>query len=156
MRIAKARRIRYFPAVAFYTITMDTNPPPPFTPEPLSTLTAPPNPSGTIIAANGDEKNLGILMHGLTLIGLPFLGPLIVWLLKKDVSPYLDAQGREVLNFHISLFLYFFVAFLLVFVVIGIPLLFLLSAASLVLTIIGIVKAVDGTLYRFPLIIRLL
>ena len=86
---------------------MDSNPPPPFTPEPLNSLTAPPSASGTITAANGDEKNLGILVHGFYLVGLPILGPLIVWILKKDVSPYLDAQGREVLNFHISLILYF-------------------------------------------------
>lgn len=135
---------------------MDSNPIPPLTPEPLNSLTAPPNHSGTITAANGDDKNLGILMHGLVLIGLPILGPLIVWILKKDVSPYLDAQGRDLLNFHISLVLYFFVSFLLIFLVIGIPLMFLLSAASLILTIVGIVKAVDGKLYRFPLIIRLL
>ena len=135
---------------------MDTPTPPPQSPVPAHSLTAPGNAPGTITTTNVDEKNMGILMHALALVGLPILGPLVVWLLKKDVSPYLDAQGREVLNFHISLILYFFASSLLVLLIIGIPLLFLLGAASLVLTIVGIVKAVDGQLYRFPFILRLL
>ena len=135
---------------------MDTPTPPPQCPAPAHSLTAPGNAPGTITTTNVDEKNMGILMHALALVGLPILGPLVVWLLKKDVSPYLDAQGREVLNFHISLILYFFASSLLVLLIIGIPLLFLLGAASLVLTIVGIVKAVDGQLYRFPFILRLL
>jgi len=95
-------------------------------------------------------------MHALCLIGLPIIGPLIVWLMKKDQSTYLDAQGRELMNFQISLLLYFFISFLLVFVIVGVPLLFVLGFGSLILTIIGLVKAADGQLYRFPLTIRLL
>lgn len=99
---------------------------------------------------------LGIVMHALCLVGFPVIGPLIVWLMKKDQSPYLDHQGRELLNFQISYLIYTFVAFLLCFVLIGVPLLFVIGIATLVLTIIGIVKASDGVIYRFPLTIRML
>lgn len=99
---------------------------------------------------------LGIVMHALCLVGFPIIGPLIVWLMKKDQSPYLDQQGRELLNFQISYLIYTFVAFLLCFVLIGFPLIFAIAVATLVLTIIGIVKASDGVIYRFPLTIRML
>lgn len=43
---------------------------------------------------NQDDKTLGIVMHLLCIVGFPVIGPLIIWLMKKDQSPYLDAQGR--------------------------------------------------------------
>ena len=95
-------------------------------------------------------------MHGLCLIGFPLVGPLIIWMMKKDLSPYLDAQGRELLNFQLSVLIYGVVSFILCFVLIGFPMLFVLGAGSVVLTIIGIVKAIDGVLYRFPLTLRML
>lgn len=95
-------------------------------------------------------------MHILCLVGFPILGPLIVWLIKKDQSAYLDAQGRELLNFQISYLIYALVSLVLCFVLIGFPLLFAVGVATLVLTIIGIVKASEGTIYRFPLTIRML
>jgi hypothetical protein len=129
--------------------------------KPAATSAPTQTPSGSygsvvIRPANSDEKLLGVVMHALCLIGLPIIGPLIVWLMKKDQSTYLDAQGRELMNFQISLLLYFFISFLLVFVIVGVPLLFVLGFGSLILTIIGLVKAADGQLYRFPLTIRLL
>jgi uncharacterized protein len=105
--------------------------------------------------ANQDEKTLGIVMHVLSLVGLAIVGPLVIWLMKKDQSAFLDAQGRELLNFQVSYLIYSFVAFLLCFVLIGFPILFALAIASIVLTIIGIVKSADGTIYRFPLTIRM-
>lgn len=107
-------------------------------------------------AVTQDEKTLGIIMHVLCLIGFPIIGPLIVWLMKKEQSRYLDQQGRELLNFQISYFLYVLISGLLCAVLIGIPLLFAVAIASIVLTIIGIVKASEGNVYRFPLTIRLL
>ena len=95
-------------------------------------------------------------MHVLCLVGFPIIGPLIVWLMKKDQSPYLDRQGRELLNFQISYLIYAFVSALLCFLLIGIPLLFIVAIATLVLTIIGIVRASEGNVYRFPFTIRLL
>lgn len=95
-------------------------------------------------------------MHILCLVGFPILGPLIIWLIKKDQSSYLDRQGRELLNFQISYFVYALISFVLCFVFIGIPLLVIVGVASIVLTIIGIVKAAEGNIYRFPLTFRLL
>jgi uncharacterized Tic20 family protein len=106
--------------------------------------------------ASQDDKTLGMVMHILCLVGFPIIGPLIIWLMKKDRSPYLDAQGRELLNFQISYFIYAMISFVLIAVLIGIVLLFAVGIASFVFTIIGLVKAADGKVYRFPLCIRML
>lgn len=103
-----------------------------------------------------DDKNLALLMYVLSLVGFALIGPLIVWLLKKDTSPYLDKLGRELLNFQLSLFIYVLVCIPLCLILIGIPLLFVLGLGSLVLTIIGLVKATEGKVYRYPLTIRML
>jgi len=92
-------------------------------------------------------------------IGIPFgnlLGPLLVWLLKKDQFILVADQGREALNFQLSMTLYALVAALLTVILIGIPLLLLVIVADLVLTIMAVVKANDGQMYRYPLTIRFL
>lgn len=124
----------------------------------MESPTPPPAPAlpPSVSAASQDEKTLGIVMHVLCLIGFPILGPLIIWLIKKDESAYLDAQGRELLNFQITYLIYAFASFLLIVFLIGIPLLFVVGIAMIVLTIIGIVRAAEGRVYRFPLTIRML
>lgn len=122
----------------------------------MESLTPPPAPGLPNSAVTQDEKTLGIVMHVLCLVGFPILGPLIVWLVKKDQSGYLDRQGRELRNFQLSFLLYGFLSFLLCFILIGIPLLIGVGVATVVLTIIGIVNASEGKVYRFPLTIRLL
>ncbi len=108
------------------------------------------------------ERTNAMLCHLLAFsmyIGLPFgniLGPLIIWQLKKGESEYVDYHGRESLNFQISVTIYGIVAALLCFILIGIPLLIAIGIGSLVLTIIGAVKANDGDRYRYPLTIRFL
>lgn len=119
----------------------------------MESLTPVPVPPSTVTQ---DEKVLGIVMHVLCLAGFPIIGPLIVWLMKKKESSYLDQQGRELLNFQLTYLLYAFLAFLLLFVFIGAVLLPLIGIAVFVLTIIGIVRAAEGQVYRFPLTIRLL
>lgn len=103
-----------------------------------------------------DEKILGIVMHALCLAGFPILGPFIVWLIKKNESSYLDIQGRELLNFQLSYLFYALLSFPLCFILIGVPLLFAIGVATVVLTIVGIVRSSEGRVYRFPLTIRLL
>ena len=103
-----------------------------------------------------DEKNLGLIMHVLSLVGLSLIGPLIVWLIKKDESAFINIQGRELLNFQLSILIYALICVPLCFILIGIPMLFVIGIASLILTIIGLVKATEGKIYRFPLTIRML
>lgn len=91
------------------------------------------------------------------LVGVPvghIVGPLVIWLIKKDGSPILDAHGKEALNFQISSYIYGAVAAVLILVLIGLLLLPLVIILNLVFTIIGAMKASQGELYRYPLTIR--
>lgn len=91
------------------------------------------------------------------------VGPLLIWLLKRDESPEIDDQGKESLNFQISMLIYTVllgvVCFVLMFVLIGfllIPLFGVLYLVDIVLVIIASIKASEGKLYRYPLTIRLI
>lgn len=102
----------------------------------------------------------GMLCHLLGLAGylFPFggniIGPLVVWLIKKDEDAFADRCGREALNFQISVAIYGILAFLLTFIAIGFLLLIALVIFQLVAVIIATVKAADGEEYRYPLTIR--
>jgi uncharacterized protein len=95
------------------------------------------------------------------LIGLNFLGPLIIYLVKKDEDPFVAEHAREALNFNLSVFTYLLVggitAVILTLVLIGLllfPVLFGIAIAWIVLTIVAAVKANAGETYRYPLTIR--
>ena len=81
--------------------------------------------------------------------------PLVVYLAMRQESEYVAENAREALNFHISVLIYGLVCVLLLFVVIGFPLLIALGIAAFVLAIIGAVKASNGECYRYPLTLRL-
>src|SRR4051794_32385984 len=121
---------------------MDQPPPPP--------LPLPQSPT-----LSSDDKIWAVLCHLSLIIGVGFLLPLIVYLIKKQDSPVAAEHPREALNFHISVYLYGFVALLLCFVLIGIPLLVLIALGSLIFAIIAAIDASHGTFYRYPLTIRL-
>jgi uncharacterized Tic20 family protein len=90
-------------------------------------------------------------------IGVPFgniIGPLIIWLIKKDDFHKVDDQGRESLNFQISMTIYTIVSFFLCFVIIGFLLLPIVLLVDLILVIIASVKANKGDMYRYPFTIR--
>jgi uncharacterized Tic20 family protein len=98
-------------------------------------------------------------LAGFVAFVIPFaniIAPLVVWLLKREESPFIDDQGKEALNFQITMMLYVFVAAILTFVLIGLLLLPILFIGGLVLTIMAAVKASDGIPYRYPYILRLL
>lgn len=105
--------------------------------------------------ATADDKNMAMLIY---LLGIftGFIGPLILWLIKKEQSPFINDQGKEVLNFQITTILAMIVSIILIFVVIGIFLYFGVIIAYLVLMIIGLLKAKEGIAYRFPFALRLL
>lgn len=104
-----------------------------------------------------DAQNWAVGAHlsaFVMLLGVPSLvGPLVVWLMKKD-DPYVEAQARSALNFNISFLLYGIVAGLAVFVLIGIVALPLLAITWFVLVIAAAVGASRGEDYRYPLTIE--
>jgi uncharacterized Tic20 family protein len=90
-------------------------------------------------------------------VGIPFgnvLGPLVVWLVKKNEYPSVEAYGKESLNFQISMLIYGIVSGLLCLVLIGIPLLIAVLITDLILVIVASIKASNGEFYRYPLTIR--
>lgn len=92
-------------------------------------------------------------------VGVPFghlVGPLIVWLVKKDEMPLVDEQGKESLNFQISMTLYLICAGILCIILIGIPLLIALIVAQIALAIVAGIKVSGGETYRYPFTIRLI
>ncbi|MNY66294.1 hypothetical protein D3C86_2036980 [compost metagenome] len=84
------------------------------------------------------------------------VGPLLVWQLKREEDPYIDAQGREALNFQLTLSLALMVCGVLAWILIGFPLMLLVSVVGLVLTVIGGIRANEGKPWRYPLCIRFL
>lgn len=82
------------------------------------------------------------------------VGPLIVWQVKREESPFIDEHGREAMNFQLSYLLYFVICILLVFFAVGILLIFPLVIAHFVFMIVAGIKANDGKSYRIPFIIR--
>ncbi|MFA6723465.1 MAG: DUF4870 domain-containing protein [Lentisphaeria bacterium] len=107
------------------------------------------------------EKQLGLLLHlsffaGFIVPIASILVPLIIWLLKRDNSKFIDDTGKEVLNFQISLFIYSIIAGVLCLLLIGFLLLFIIFIAAIVCAIQGAIKANQGETYRYPYILRLL
>ena len=116
----------------------------------------PGGPQGSLpTAQNQDDKTMALLAHLLGIFTSVF-GPLIIWLMKKDQSPFVDDQGKEALNFQITLLIGWVVAFVLSFVVIGMILYPILGVANIVFPIMGAIKANEGAAYRYPFSIRLI
>jgi len=94
--------------------------------------------------------------------GLTFIGPLVIYLVKRDEHPFIADQAREALNFNLSMLIYSvglaIVSFVLTLILIGFLLFLLfipLAIAWLVLTIIAAMKANEGEAYRYPVTIRM-
>jgi uncharacterized Tic20 family protein len=110
---------------------------------------------------NKDEQNWAMGCHLAALAGflIPFgniIGPLVVWLIKRAEYPLVDRHGKEALNFQITVSIALAVCVPLVFVLIGIPLIFIVAITALILTIIAAVKTANGEDYRYPFALRLL
>ncbi len=96
-----------------------------------------------------DSKVLAALAHGLGLL-LLVIPALIIWLIKKDDDPFVDHHGKQAMNFQITMFIASIVAALLTIVLIGLLLLPAVGILMIVMTIIAIIKTVDGDEYAYP------
>ena len=107
------------------------------------------------------ERTLGLISHLSALSGfiVPFgniLGPLLMYLIKREESEFAADQAREALNFNITMTLALIVSAVLMIVLIGFLLLPILGLAWVVLTIMAAVKANEGEWYQYPFTIRLI
>jgi uncharacterized Tic20 family protein len=98
---------------------------------------------------------LAFLLPVVPLVG-GFVGPLILWILKKDQYPFVDEQGKEAVNFQLTMLIYSIGAAVLIAACVGIVLLPAVAITDIVLVIIATIKTNDGYHYRYPypLIIR--
>ena len=108
---------------------------------------------------NKEARQWAMFTHLAMLAGyiVPFgniLGPLVVWLMKRNDYAFVDEQGKESLNFQITIGIAFLICIPLMFVIIGIPLMIGLGIANLVLMIIATIKVSGGEHYRYPWAIR--
>ena len=133
----------------------DPNQPPPGTPPPGAPLNYSTPPGGAYMGPTPDKDSMtmAMLCH-LLAIFTGFLGPLIIWLMKKDTSPFVDDQGKEALNFWITL--------TIILVICGATAVFCVPAiiggvawvCGLVFSIMGAMKANQGIAYRYPINFR--
>ena len=109
-----------------------------------------------------EEQNWAMFCHLSALSGfiIPFgniLGPLIIWLMKKDTMPLVNEHGKEALNFQITVAIAMIISIALMFVLIGFLLAPIIGIAALVLTIMAAIKISNGQLdYKYPFALRLL
>lgn len=108
-----------------------------------------------------DSKTWAMFLHLSQLANflVPVAGivvPILIWQLKKNEMPELDAHGKVVVNWMISAFIYGIGCVLLSFVFIGIPLLFALIAVAIIFPVIGGIKANNGELWQYPLSLKLI
>jgi uncharacterized Tic20 family protein len=147
---------------------------PPASPPPAPPPSPPPaaaTPADGSIPA--EERQWGMFAHLSALVGGLltaawgggwgcFIGPLVIWLIKKDTMPFVDDQGKEALNFNITVAIVFVILVILSIVTLGLGLLIavpigiLVAIAWLVFTIIASIKANEGVKYRYPFTLRLI
>ena len=116
-------------------------------------------PAAPAMLSPSDERTWGTAAHWSALVamlvGLSFLGPLIVMLTQGNKSPWVRRQAVESLNFQISMTIYAIVSAILIIVLIGLVLLLVVFALAVIMPIIASIKTSNGEDYRYPLTIRL-
>lgn len=87
-------------------------------------------------------------------IALAFVGPLVVWLVKRDEDPYVAYHAKEALNFNLTFLIALVVSGILVLVLVGFVMLAIVGVLWIIFTIIAAVQANSGEYYRYPMTIR--
>lgn len=108
-----------------------------------------------------ETRTWGMFLHLSMLTGfvIPFAGlvaPIVIWQLKKSELPELDSHGKAATNWIISATIYGLGFFVLSFLLIGIPLLFVLGGLCVVFPIIAGIKANNGEHWKYPMSIEFL
>lgn len=102
---------------------------------------------------SSDDATWAVLTH-LSYFVVALIAPLVVYLVKKDTSPFVRQHAAEALNFHLTLLIAAVVSGILVIVIIGLFLLFAVFVVGAVFAVIAAVAAGKGESYRYPMTIR--
>lgn len=113
------------------------------------------NGNGEFTLPSNDEKLFAMLIY-VTSFFTTLIGSIIIWLVERDESTFVDYHGKEYLNFIISYAIYALISSVLIVVLIGFILLPIIGLAAFILTIIAAIKAYQGEMYRIPLIFRII
>lgn len=113
----------------------------------------PPQSVALVGGVSSDDRTYSLLLH-LSPFVAPLLGPLIMWLIKRNESEFIDHHGKEAMNFALTMLIAVIVSFVLVFVLIGFFLLLALSVIGILFPILAAVAANRGERYRYPVAIR--
>ena len=126
-------------------------------PQPQSPQASPPpaQEAETALETNKDAKTWGMLAHLLGVF-VGFVAPLVIWLVKKEEHPFVDEQGKEALNFQITVGIASIASSLLMMACIGFFLLPAVMVLNLIFGIMATMAANRGEHYRYPLCLRLI
>jgi uncharacterized protein len=126
-------------------------------PDPNLPPTPPQQPAQPVAAAPlSPEQDIqwGSFAHLGGILG--FLPALIIWLVFKDRGSFTNTEGKEALNFQITLLFGYVISYILVFLLIGAILIWVVWILGVVFSIIAFLQAKDGKHYRYPFAIRLI
>ncbi len=102
---------------------------------------------------SGDERTMAILAH---LLGIffSFVAPLVIWLIKKDESEFVDYHGKEALNFQLTMLIVYVVGAILSTIRVGRCITLAVGVVIIIFSIMAAVAANKGEYYRYPISIR--
>ena len=113
------------------------------------------------VLADKEQRTWAMLCHLSALAGFivpmgSVIGPLIVWLIKKEDMPLVAEHGRKSLNFQITMLIAYIICFILMIVAIGAILLPIVAIFSFIMVVIGAIKTNDGKPFSYPFSINLI
>ena len=117
---------------------------------------APPEPTGEprlVGPESSDAKTMAMLCHLLAIFTY-WIGPLIIWLVKKDQSPFVNQQGKEALNFELTLMIGVVAGVATICIAVGGIILAAVSVVNIVFGILSTIAVNRGEPYRYPVCIR--
>ncbi|WP_318508854.1 DUF4870 domain-containing protein [Bacillus sp. T3] len=102
-----------------------------------------------------EERTWAAVIYGISFFTV-FIGPVVIWLIKRNESEFIDYHGKEYLNFLISYTVYSIVSMVLMLVLVGFILVWLVGVLAFIFTIVAAIKAYEGEDYRIPFVFRLI
>jgi uncharacterized Tic20 family protein len=104
-----------------------------------------------------DERTLAVLAHILSIVpGIGILGPLIIYLIRRDGPAFVTENAKESLNFQITVYVFYVIGWLLMWIGIGFLILGGLWFVNLILVIVAAVQVSENKIYRYPFNLRLI